>query len=1137
MSLLPIIVPIVQTITEQALTNSPTNKPKELEAEEKGTSNDIEFRGRSPNFGKKDVQFRSFPTNSTWSSNISNFSTSPPEEPWFRSSLRRIWNFIFHRDDSQSIDEVVPYYRWLPILSGVTIPFSILLQIPGCTERWFVPLLPLKYVRTLDNQTVQSRQNPPILLAANIVAMIAALAANICLIIRFLEKKVKRMTIISLCLLSVHDVINVVAVTIFGIEHRFNDGFTYGQPYWLVVASTVVSLFTTVTLLWDLWKTPDFSKSGSGLTHKQRSLVVIVIVLLCWITFGGLVNSILLHLTYIDGLYFTVVSIETIGFGDIHPNSTSSRIFAIIYNSIGIITIGIAISTARETVIESFEVSYRRRLSEVATRREEFKKIKERQRTRKHVIERMLRMAGQPSYIPDAMKPGKMRLNEEGLTPAQLTSAENETLFLMNRKHHYQLRGSSPHENSFTSGGRQGVTFDRTFSLDSTVSDIVSSQMYEENYRDFKLSILREERREFAAKMGAVIFSQTEKWSYGISLYFCFVAFSSIGYGDYSPETPAGRSVFVVWALLGVGTMTILVSVLCEACSSRYKNALTGGSFQRAVKNFRKRREISPSPNFHNRVHSRTRSQSNSHSRDLSPPGLNPNSNSYFGINGISGAGASGETVNNTYTVEHAKRDLEALPGELLSHARTFHDHVYYFMSSLDGDEPIPAPLEKLLNEIAESEHMADGLRKEVLRDDGARRALFMMSYEGALKKMIETAEKAVTLLSQRDLLSKRERDSGGGGGGDNESKISKLSSGLQLDRLEEVKQQQANFDEQRYLRRSSESSGPGARSSSGIPQDPPINIFTYFDLPLSTPVSAIRATLLEYQAQEYGYRSPLLPSTETLLTRLGSFESRVTYLKYGPAPLALCKHCVYQTDFAFFAVAPTVLSYLLALILTSLLTTSYVSKKANWRTPALFVFGAMFFSEAWWVFNTLPPLRDERVKGLTHTHIFIFRNIILLLVPLIIHHLPPYSVLSPLPPFIIINRPSPNNLNLKFNFFQPSTSTTSQALPQDSNIVAALNTILNGMGSTVGALRALEWVRYAGLRKPEIRERITDYHSTLGRNAARVRDDSDMILTARQAGLGYSVPHQNEINNISESEDEDRGASHNRSSYLLGEE
>lgn len=38
------------------------------------------------------------------------------------------------------------------------------------------------------------------------------------------------------------------------------------------------------------------------------------------------------------------------------------------------------------------------------------------------------------------------------------------------------------------------------------------------------------------------------------------MAFTTCGYGDFAPSTPAGRSVFVVWALLGVGTMTILIS-------------------------------------------------------------------------------------------------------------------------------------------------------------------------------------------------------------------------------------------------------------------------------------------------------------------------------------------------------------------------------------------------------------------------------------------------------------------------------------------------------------------------------------------------------------------------------------------------
>ena len=76
-----------------------------------------------------------------------------------------------------------------------------------------------------------------------------------------------------------------------------------------------------------------------------------------------------------------------------------------------------------------------------------------------------------------------------------------------------------------------------------------------------------------------------------------FEAFSTVGYGEFTPKTPAGRSVFIVWALLGVGNMTILISgklyrsslnsrftqsephdyvVLSEAYSSRYRAALNG---------------------------------------------------------------------------------------------------------------------------------------------------------------------------------------------------------------------------------------------------------------------------------------------------------------------------------------------------------------------------------------------------------------------------------------------------------------------------------------------------------------------------------------------------------------------------------
>jgi potassium channel subfamily K len=62
---------------------------------------------------------------------------------------------------------------------------------------------------------------------------------------------------------GVIDIINVVTVTVFGVEHRFNDGYTYGQAFWLTVCSTIASVATNVNLLTDLIRTPDFAVSGT----------------------------------------------------------------------------------------------------------------------------------------------------------------------------------------------------------------------------------------------------------------------------------------------------------------------------------------------------------------------------------------------------------------------------------------------------------------------------------------------------------------------------------------------------------------------------------------------------------------------------------------------------------------------------------------------------------------------------------------------------------------------------------------------------------------------------------------------------------------------------------------------------------
>lgn len=71
----------------------------------------------------------------------------------------------------------------------------------------------------------------------------------------------------------------------------------------------------------------------------------------------------------------------------------------IFYTVIGILNLALAISIARETIIEAFEQSYRRRKHELGERRREHRRRRIAQHARRQAIEDQLRAAGLPVYV------------------------------------------------------------------------------------------------------------------------------------------------------------------------------------------------------------------------------------------------------------------------------------------------------------------------------------------------------------------------------------------------------------------------------------------------------------------------------------------------------------------------------------------------------------------------------------------------------------------------------------------------------------------------------------------------------------------------------------------------------------------
>ncbi|KAI1797989.1 hypothetical protein LXA43DRAFT_1105991 [Ganoderma leucocontextum] len=804
------------------------------------------------------------------------------------SFFKRFKDYVWPSDaELVDLDNYVPNYRWIPIVSGTILPLSILLEIPGLTDKW--------YVKTEDNQIVAAQPNPAILDIGVAFSMACVAIANLMLILRFLEKRVKTVTLLCVCFLTVHDVINIIIITVFGVQHRFDDGFTYGQAFWSTLCSTAISSITNVLLIVDFVRTPEFAKRGLGLTRKQRALVILVMVLLLYIAFCGFLSSIILHLTYIDGLYFTVVSIETIGFGDIVPLTTGARVWTCLFISFGVITIGVAIAMCRETIMEGLEIGYRRRVRNLRERRRDARRFRRWEARWRRAVEFRLREKEQSIWVPDAetdggdtlrvlgLDPGVklpffkrvgtqikrtatvdsvlhpkhrgQHLNVEALSNAQLEEAALEAgvpleMFCDLGSRHEELHHSpmpdpvdhvsASQKEATTLGVVSAVQETRAAVFHNTISsgwvghpetptqaqlgrmsamltkfalavsghhvhppvhphgayieeadaehphrppphspsssarprpshtgsfaDVSkhpttrwlkefvreSGQRPTWNYEKLKEASAQEEKRAYYAKLtiawslflifwtaGAGIFCATEGWTYGVGIYFCFIAFTTTGYGDYSPETPAGRSIFVFWSLFGVGTLTILVSVLQEVGSSRYKNALHSRVFDKAVKNYRR---------------------NNKQILDVKHP--------LSALNRNPGHPTKPNAVRLREAQEQTQRALELLPCDIVRNAKTFRDYMSFFVSGSPGEiegiaeagldigrPKVPPDMKKLLNELGVIEGISERLKSEILQDDDARKTLFMLGLERNLKKLVGSAEKALLALTERDAL------------------------------------------------------------------------------------------------------------------------------------------------------------------------------------------------------------------------------------------------------------------------------------------------------------------------------------------------------------------------------------------------
>lgn len=365
-------------------------------------------------------------------------------------------------------------------------------------------------------------------------------------------------------------------------------GQTYSQGFWYAVIAACLYMIGSVMLM--------INMLGYFLGHYpqhfelddyQRTLILQTMMFFCWLAGGAAVFAKVCDWSYADALYFCDVTILTVGFGDFVAPNNIGRGLVFPYSVFGIIFLGLMIKSIRQFAIS---------ISKDNIIRKHAVKSRERAASRSVTTEKELRdRLGLPpsrdsnnrrmSYFPRQANAAALLARRRSLEQYGHFDVRGRTITF------HDTRPRGPHR-------KMGMGTNKSHHVNKPKEDNVDPDdpakrsLQTRSRRRERLLLLKEEKDRFDAMrdiqasthkfkryyalsmsilafgilwcVGALVFMFAEhrlqNLTYFDSLYFCYVSLLTIGYGDFSPRSNAGKPFFVVWSLIAVPTMTLLIS-------------------------------------------------------------------------------------------------------------------------------------------------------------------------------------------------------------------------------------------------------------------------------------------------------------------------------------------------------------------------------------------------------------------------------------------------------------------------------------------------------------------------------------------------------------------------------------------------
>lgn len=359
---------------------------------------------------------------------------------------------------------------YFPLVSACMAPVSNLISLVCLIEKW--GYVELSLVR-LDNSSV---------FALNVLSFIFGVMGNASLVLNFSQRMhylFSQLLSISCWLLA--GLFLLVAVIMAAVKvASIDEPVQLTEGYYLAMFTVFFYYSCAIIqasnfLGYTLKKYPPVF----NLSRRQRSLMMYILCFCLWEVAGTVSMAYLLSdATFGMSLYFCTVSILTIGYGDLVPETPGARAFDMVFCFVGVIIVGLVVAMIRQVVLTS----------------------------------------AAPCIFWHRIELGRKKL---------IQRLEKEDIRLSPEEAFSQMRQLR----------REVKLHQANLSLLATIIVFVVFWL-----------------------VGGLIFCYIEDWNYFDGVYYCFVTLLTIGYGDFTPQKPLGRSFFIVWAFFAVPLMAILIS-------------------------------------------------------------------------------------------------------------------------------------------------------------------------------------------------------------------------------------------------------------------------------------------------------------------------------------------------------------------------------------------------------------------------------------------------------------------------------------------------------------------------------------------------------------------------------------------------